>query len=107
MYRYPVTRPGGTSLPGIIMPNDIPFDGEPAENHTLVKFYSDWLRDSDIPKLFVNADEGHGLAGAAREFARSFRNQSEVTVHARHYLQEDAPDEVGEAIAGLIRRLRG
>jgi haloalkane dehalogenase len=107
VYRYPVTRPGGTSLPGIVMPNDIPFDGEPADNHARVKFYSDWLKDSDVPKLFVNADEGHGLAGAARDFARTFRNQTEVTVHARHYLQEDAPDEVGEAVAAFVRRVRG
>jgi haloalkane dehalogenase len=106
VYRDPVTRRGGTNLPGIVMPNDIPFDGEPAENHALVKFYSDWLNASDVPKLFVNADEGHGLAGAAREFARTFRNQTEVTVHARHYLQEDAPDEVGAAVADFVRRLR-
>lgn len=107
VYRYPVTRPGGTSLPGILMPNDIPFDGEPADNHALVQFYSDWLRDSDVPKLFINADEGHGLAGAAREFARTFRNQSEVTVHARHYMQEDVPDEVGAAVARFVRTLQG
>jgi len=97
---------GGTKLPGIVMPNDIPFDGEPADNHELVAFYSDWLKHSDVPKLFVNADEGHGLAGAAREFARTFKNQTEVTVHARHYLQEDAPDEVGAAIGEFVRRLR-
>ena len=107
VYRYPVVRPGGTSLPGIVMPNDIPFDGDPADNHALVKFYSDWLKDSDVPKLFVNADEGHGLAGAAREFARSFRNQKEVTVTARHYLQEDAPDVIGSAIADFVRGLPG
>ena len=106
VYRYPTNRPGGTKLPGIIMPNDIPFDGEPADNHELVAFYSEWLKDSEVPKLFVNADEGHGLAGAAREFARTFKNQSEVTVHGRHYMQEDAPDEVGAAIAGFVRGLR-
>jgi len=106
VYRFASTRPGGTKLPGIIMPNDIPFDGEPADNHALVAFYSNWLKNSDVPKLFVNADEGHGLAGAAREFARSFKNQSEVTVHARHYLQEDVPDDVGAAVSQFARRLR-
>jgi haloalkane dehalogenase len=107
VYRYATNRPGGTRLPGVVMPNDIPFDGAPADNYALVKFYSDWLKDSDVPKLFVNADEGHGLAGAAREFARTLRNQTEATVHARHYLQEDAPDEVGAAVAGFVRRVRG
>ncbi|MCZ6588888.1 MAG: haloalkane dehalogenase [Alphaproteobacteria bacterium] len=106
VYRYPTTRPGGTKLPGVIMPNDIPFDGEPADNHKLVAFYSDWLKNSDVPKLFINADEGHGLAGAARDFARTFKNQTEITVHARHYLQEDAPDEAGAAIADFVRSVR-
>lgn len=107
VYRYPVTRPGGTSLPGIIMPNDIPFDGEPAENAAIVKVYSDWLKECETPKLFINAIEGHGLAGAAREFARTFKNQTEVTVNARHYMQEDVPDEVGAAVATFVRELRG
>src|SRR3546814_4495012 len=89
------------------MLNDIPFDGEPADSHALVKFYAEWLARADTPKLFVNADEGHGLAGAAREHARTFRNQTEVTVHARHYLQEDAPDEIGAALAAFVRGLDG
>jgi len=107
VYRYPTTRPGGTKAPSIIMPNDIPFDGEPADNHALVKFYADWLVETDTPKLFINADEGHGLAGAAREHARTFKNQTEITVHGRHYMQEDCPDEVGAAVAGFVRSLRG
>lgn len=106
IYRYPTNRPGGTKLPGIIMPNDIPFDGEPAENHQLVKFYADWLVETDMPKLFINADEGHGLAGAARDHARTFKNQTEITVHGRHYMQEDAPDDVGKAVAEFVKSLR-
>lgn len=106
VYRYPTNRPGGTKLPGIIMPNDIPFDGVPAENHKLVKFYADWLVTTDMPKLFINADEGHGLAGAAREHARTFKNQTEVLVHGRHYMQEDEPDDVGRAVAGFVKSLR-
>ncbi len=107
VYRYPTNRPGGTRAPSIIMPNDIPFDGEPAGNHALVKFYADWLVATDMPKLFVNADDGHGLAGAAREHARTSKSQTEVTVHGRHYMQEDCPDEVGAAVAEFVRGLRG
>ncbi len=105
VYRRPTTRPGGTNLPGIIMPNDIPFDGDPKNNHELVKFYADWLVKSEIPKLFINADEGHGLAGAARDLARTFKNQTEITVHGRHYMQEDVPDAVGQAVANFVKNL--
>ncbi len=107
VYRHATDRPGGTRLPGLVMPRDIPLDGDPADCHDLIQFYSDWLVDSDTPKLFVNADEGHGLAGAARDFARTLKNQSEITVHARHYLQEDAPGEIGAALAGFVAGLRG
>ncbi|MGE0256733.1 MAG: haloalkane dehalogenase [Alphaproteobacteria bacterium] len=107
VYRRPVSRPGGTALPHVIMPNDIPFDGEPADNAALVKTYADWLATTDTPKLLVVADEGHGLANAALAHARAFRNQTEVTVHGRHYLQEDAPDEIGAALAAFVRRVRG
>lgn len=107
VYRYPTNRPGGTRLPGVIMPNDIPFDGEPAASHAIVKRYADWLVETETPKLFINADEGHGLAGAAREHARTFKNQTEVTVHGRHYMQEDVPDEVGAALAAFVGGLRG
>jgi haloalkane dehalogenase len=41
VYPEPVTRSGETSPLRIIMPNDIPFDCEPAENAALVKIYSD------------------------------------------------------------------
>lgn len=105
VYRRPTTQPGGTNLPGIIMPNDIPFDGDPKENHELVSTYADWLVETEMPKLFVNADEGHGLAGAARDHARTFKNQTEVTVHGRHYMQEDVPDEVGHALANFVKTL--
>ncbi|MGI9521956.1 MAG: haloalkane dehalogenase [Hyphomicrobiaceae bacterium] len=107
VYRYPAMRPGGTNVPSIVMPNDIPFDGEPTDNHELVKFYADWLVETETPKLFINADEGHGLAGAAREHARTFKNQTDVTLRGRHYLQEDVPDEVGRAVARFIQDLRG
>ena len=72
-----------------------------------MKQYSDRLKDSDTPKLFINATEGHGIAGAAREFARTFKNQAEVTVNARRYMQEDVPDDVGTVIADFVKTLRG
>ena len=45
------------------------------------------------------------LTGAQREFCRSWPNQEEVTVKGIHFVQEDAPTEIGEAIAGFLGRL--
>ena len=66
--------------------------------------YADWLVESEIPKLFINAEPGAILIGPQREFCRSWPNQEEVTVTGNHFLQEDSPDEIGKAIADWRRR---
>ena len=72
--------------------------------HSIVSDYADWLAESQVPKLFVNADPGAILIGQQREFCRSWPNQEEVTVAGNHFLQEDSPDEIGRAIADWRRR---
>lgn len=106
VYRSPFpTRE--SRLPTLVFPRDIPFDGEPADMHARVKSYSDWMGSSaHLPKLFINATQGHGTAGAAREHCRAWPNQTEVTVEARHYVTEDCPHEVGRAVAEFLRALR-
>jgi hypothetical protein len=39
-------------------PRNIPIDGEPADVVSVVNNYSSWLDESDVPKLFVNAEPG-------------------------------------------------
>lgn len=105
-YRAPFPTPV-SRLPTLIWPREIPFDGEPSDNAAMVQRYSDWLKASaHLPKLFVNAEQGHGLAGAARDFCRTWPNQREVTLPGKHYLQEDHPHEVGEALARFIADVR-
>ena len=58
-----------------------------------------------MPKLFINADPGAILVGPQRAFCRRWPNQREVTVQGSHFLQEDAPDEMGQAIADWYRTL--
>jgi haloalkane dehalogenase len=91
----------------LVFPREIPFEGEPADNAAIVQRYSAWLAGSGhLPKLFVNAEHGHGLAGAARDFCRTWPKQREITVPARHYLQEDCPHEIGAALARFIAEVR-
>jgi haloalkane dehalogenase len=65
--------------------------------------YGKWMSENDLPKLFVNAEPGAILIGQPREFCRSWKNQTEVTVAGRHYIQEDSGPEIGRAIANWIR----
>ena len=98
VYRAPYLDPGESRRPTLTWPRQIPFDGEPADVHEIVESYSRWMAANDIPKLFINADPGFILAGAQRAFCRTWRNQDEVTVPGLHLIQEDSPDEIGEAI---------
>ena len=97
-YRAPFDTPDNRQ-PTLNWPRQIPIEGEPAHMVELVKAYGTFMAGSDIPKLFINADPGSILVGKQREFCRSWPNQREVTVKGLHFLQEDSPQEIGQAIA--------
>jgi haloalkane dehalogenase len=99
VYRRPYLEPGESRRPTLTWPRQIPFDGEPADVTAIVKSYSEWLSQSSVPKLFINADPGAILTGVQREFCRKWPNQREVTVKGIHFVQEDSPHEIGAAIA--------
>ena len=82
-----------------------PNTSEPADVVAIVQAYADWLSQTDLPKLFVNAEPGAILVGAQREFCRAWPNQSETTVKGSHFLLEDSPDQIGRAIADWYRKL--
>ena len=103
-YRAPFLEPDDRQ-PTLNWPRQIPIDGEPAHMVALVDEYSAWLSTTDIPKLFINADPGAILTGPQREYCRSWPNQTEVTVSGIHFVQEDSPHEVGQAVAGWLSGL--
>ena len=99
IYRKPYQEVGESRRPTLTWPREIPIDGEPAYMVQLVDEYAEWLSNSQIPKLFVNAEPGAILTGPQREFCRTWPNQREVTVKGIHFIQEDSPHEIGRAIA--------
>ena len=99
VYRAPFLHPGEDRRPTLTWPRQIPLDGEPGDVSAIVAAYSEWLRSSPVPKLFINAEPGAILVEGMREFCRSWPNQTEVTVAGSHFIQEDSPTEIGEAIA--------
>ena len=103
VYRRPFLSSGEDRRPTLTWPRQIPIEGEPLEVVELVQSYADWLCQSTVPKLFINADPGAILIGPQREFCRSWPNQTEVTVPGNHFLQEDSPDEIGQAIASWLK----
>ena len=85
--------------PTLNWPRQIPIDGEPPHMVELVDAYASFMANTTIPKLFINADPGSILVGRQRDFCRTWPNQTEATVKGLHFLQEDSPHEIGQAVA--------
>ena len=107
IYRKPYLAEGEDRRPTLTWPRQIPIEGEPENVCQIVDDYGAWLTESDLPKLFINAEPGSILTGKQREFCRSWPNQTEVTVNGIHFVQEDSPDEIGQAVAKFVKDIRG
>jgi haloalkane dehalogenase len=103
-YRAPYLD-SGDRQPLLSWPRQIPVEGEPQNVVDLVNEYGAFMAASDIPKLFINADPGSILVGQQREYCRSWPNQQEVTVKGLHFIQEDSPVEIGQAVASWLQAI--
>ena len=106
-YRRPFLEPGEGRRPTLTWPRQIPIAGEPADVVQIVSDYSQWLAQSTVPKLFINADPGALITGRVEELVRSWPQLTEVTVPGVHFVQEDSPDLIGQAIASWLGELGG
>jgi haloalkane dehalogenase len=89
----------------LVWPRQLPIEGEPADIVAIVNEYGRWLSTSKLPKLFVAAEPGSMLVGPAREFCRTWPNQREISIRGIHFVQEDAPDEIGRALQSFVTDL--
>ena len=105
-YRAPFANAGEDRRPTLTWPRQIPIEGEPREVVLLATDCGQWLAGSRIPKLFINAEPGAILTGRQREFCWTWPNQTEVSVEGIHFIQEDSPEKIGEALAAFVRSLR-
>jgi haloalkane dehalogenase len=105
VYRRHYRNPGPSRAPMLTWTRELPIAGEPEDVVTIVESYARWLSTSPVPKLFIDAEPGGFLIGAQREFCRAWPNQQTVTLKGAHFLQEEAPDAVGEATARFVARV--
>ena len=84
--------------PTLDWPRHIPIENHPKDMCEIVQSYGEWMSVNEIPKLFINAEPGAILTGQQREFCRTWKNQTEITVSGSHFIQEDSPHEIGSAI---------
>jgi haloalkane dehalogenase len=102
IYRRPYLDKGESRRPTLTWPREIPINGQPPDVHEIVSGYAAWLAQSEIPKLFINADPGAILVGKQREFCRSWARQQEITVKGSHFIQEDSPVDIAQGITAFL-----
>jgi haloalkane dehalogenase len=101
-YRKPFLK-SEDRWPTLTWPRQIPIAGEPADVVQIASDYAQWMAQNEIPKLFVNAEPGAILIGPVRDFCRTFKNQTEVSVPGSHFIQEDSGPAIGSAIAAWMK----
>jgi haloalkane dehalogenase len=89
----------------VTWPREIPIDGQPADVAAVVTANAAWMATSPVPKLFINGDPGALLTGPLRERWRRWSHQREVTVPGLHFLPEDAPQQIADALDDWIAQL--
>jgi len=100
-YRKPFLAPEDR-WPTLVWPRQIPIDGEPEDVAAIVQHYSTAMAGSPIPKLLIAGDPGAIIRGSALEFCRTWPNQEQVTVPGIHFLQEDSPERIGQALREFV-----
>lgn len=87
-------------------PCEIPIEGRPADVHDAVAAYNAWLQRTELPKLLLYAKPGALIRKRGVERARErFPHLETVDIgRGLHFVQEDNPHGIGEAIAGWYQR---
>ena len=104
-YRRPFLNPGEDRRTTLTWPREIPVDGEPADVLAVIEANNRWLAQSPIPKLYIHVEPETVMKGRILDHVRTFPNQTEVRVRGLHYVQEDSPHEIGEALASFLQNL--
>ena len=93
-------------LPTLVWPRQIPVEGEPADVTAIVESFGKAMSQSALPKLLIVGQPGAIVRGRILEFCRSWPNQTELTVKGVHFLQEDSPDEIGNALQEFVKSVQ-
>jgi len=102
-YREPFPDPASRK-PVWRWPNEIPIDGQPEDVVQAAQAYSDWLKKTPLPKLLLYAQPGAIMRNLVGWCQESFPNLKSVDIGPGvHFLQEDHPHEIGEAVAEWCR----
>ena len=90
--------------PVAVWPREIPISAEPVDMHAEISQNYEWFQTVTIPKLFLYAKPGMIFqADNVAEIQEQVSNLDAVFIgKGKHYIQEDQPDAIGQAIKSWI-----
>lgn len=86
--------------PIVKLPQELPFNGGETLNTKIVSEYYVWLKKTKLRKLLIYAKPGIQIQERqVEQYKREFSNLTTAFIgKGKHYIQEDQPDNIGEAI---------
>ena len=105
-YRRPFAEEGEKRRPTLTWPREIPVESDgPQDVVDIVNSYRTWLGETLFPKLYIHADPGFFSPGI-KHVTRKWKNQQVVEVPGIHFVQEDSPGLITEAIVSFLKTLK-
>ena len=88
-------------------PREIPIGDEPADVYAIVKDNSEWLLETEFPKLMFHVDPGAIINMDTASFLKAnLKNLESVYLgKGGHFIQEDYPEEIGQGLADWLQRV--
>ena len=104
-YLRPFNKAGEGRRPTLTFPRNIPLDTKPDDTYNEILLNENFHMESNIPKLFINAEPGFLLVGSQRDKIRKWNNIKEVTVKGNHFIQEDSPKAITDYLKEFYQNL--
>jgi haloalkane dehalogenase len=87
--------------PVLQWPREVPLDGAPADNTSVVENYRLWLTETEVPKLLFYGNAGISIKEAEVVWCRENLSNLDIVDlgNAIHFVQETHPDTIGTELS--------
>lgn len=106
-YQAPFPTPESRK-PVLAGPRNLPVDGEPATSIAFLDQATDWLSNSETPKLLLTFEPGFLLTPAILDWSRSTIRNLEIQAAGAgiHYVPEEQPQAIAQSLDAWLGRVQ-